>query len=190
MTQILHNIQRVQRHLNFFRLGVFEHAMGTNIFFAENTDPPPMDPNFESIPSTMYKYHSQTDKVLKMERIFITPKQDNDEDDDTTEEQCEEDDIPNESYLEALNHFLKPRELPPRTMSGSDILKPAEFKAFFRPQLDEVAVDEQSEQVNDSMETNDNNEMIETSASEASGSATTELSAAQVKIENIKLEQQ
>lgn len=166
--------------------------MGTNVFFTENPNPPPMDPNFESIPSTMYKYHSQTDKVLKMERIFITPKpNDTEDEEEPIETQTEDEDVvPTESYLEALNHLLKPDEIPPRVLSGSDILKPIEFRTFFRPQLNQEDEEEQSETGIDSMETSDNNERCETNASEANGSEPTDVGPTPIKIEKIKQEQQ
>lgn len=164
--------------------------MGTNIFFEENPNPPPMDPNFETIPSTIYRYHSQSDKVLRMERIFITPKQDTEEEEDeAVETQSDEDVVPNESYLDALNHFLKPGELPPRVMSSSDIIHPMEFQTFFRPQL-QAADEEPSGEQTDSVETNDNNERTETDANEAGGSAPMEISLSQLKVESIKQEQQ
>lgn len=178
-------------------VGVFDLAMGTNVFFSEDPNPPPMDANFETIPSTVYRYHSQTDKVLRMERIFITPKEDNDEgeeeEDEVIETQSDEDVIPNESYLEALNHFLKPGELPPRVMSNSDIIMPIEFQTYFRPQLNQVADEEQSEGINDSVETSDNNDRTETnatSASEAGKVEPMEISLSHLKIETIKQEQQ
>lgn len=162
--------------------------MGTNVFFTEDTDPPSMDPIFESIPSTMYKYFTQTDKVLKMERLFVTPNQNNQED-ELNETQSDEDVVPNESYLEALNKFLPPGQLPPRVLSGSDILKPAEFQSFFRPQINQVADDEHSERVVEPMETEmvDNNERIEATPI---GSDLTEVNTHQLKIETIKQEKQ
>lgn len=163
--------------------------MGTNVFFSENPDPPPMDPNFESIPTTMFKYHSKTDKVLRMERIFITPKQDNEEEDEPTETQSD-DDVPQESYLEALNHLLKPGELPPRTLSGSDILKPGEFQTFFRPQLNQIDDKDKDEGMDETVEISENNERTESNVSEASGSEAMEVSLAKVKIETIKQEKQ
>lgn len=162
--------------------------MGTNLFFTEDTNPSSMDPNFETIPSTMYKYFTQTDKVLKMERLFVTPNKEIEED-ELIETQSDEDVVPNESYLEALNQFLAPGQLPPRTLSGSDILKPAEFQSFFRPQLNQVVDDEQSEVMDEQtdmvmMEHNDKTEGA------ASGSDSTEINMHQVKIEKIKQEQQ
>lgn len=67
-----------------------------------------------------------------MERIFITPKQDNSQ---PTEAQPDEDVVPTESYSEALNHFLKWDERPPRSLTGADVLRPSEFHDFFRPKL-------------------------------------------------------
>ncbi|KAG4065530.1 hypothetical protein HA402_013300 [Bradysia odoriphaga] len=181
----------VQVNNKIFR-GTFEHAMGTNVFFTPDPNPPPMDPNFETIPSTMYKYHSQTDKVLRMERMFITPKQDNDE---LTETQSDEDVVPTESYSDALNHFLKLDELPPRTLTGSDVLKPSEFHDFFRPQLnnenDEPPND--SEMMMDAAEVNDNDDRTENNLSEVGdgcdddGSTETTIP---MKIETIKQEKQ
>lgn len=150
------------RNLSIRLTGVFEHAMGTNVFFSVDPDPPPMDPNFQTVPATMYEYHSQTDKVIKMERIFITPKQDNELDEESVEPQSDEDVVPNESYSDALNQFLKPGELPPRTLSGSDVIKPVEFQSFFRPQLDELVDGEgRSKEVIDPIVVDDNKEMAE-----------------------------
>ncbi|XP_037037139.1 uncharacterized protein LOC119074897 [Bradysia coprophila] len=182
----------VQVNNKIFR-GTFEHAMGTNVFFTPDPDPPSMDPNFEPIPSTMYKYHSQTDKVLRMERMFITPKQENDE---LTETQSDEDVVPTESYSDALNHFLKLDELPPRTLTGSDVLKPSEFHDFFRPQLNNEDEDEPqnaSETVMDATETNDNEDRAESNLSEVDdggddGKSTETTSP--MKVETIKQEKQ
>lgn len=177
-------------------LGTFEHAMGTNVFFAENPSPPPMDPNFESIPSTMYKFVSQTNKVLKMERIFISPKKDNEEE-ELTNTLDDEDDVPNESYADALNHFLSPGELPPRTLTGADVIKPVEFQSFFRPQLETVTSeqpDEQSdiidEEANASMATNDNSTTKDTSQLDAVESGSMEVNIKREKIETVNQEQQ
>lgn len=144
--------------------------MGTNVFFTTDPNPPPMDPSFESIPSTMYKYYTQTDKVLKMERIFITPKQ---LDDEPTEAQSDDDAVPTESYSDALNHFLKWNELPPRKLTGSDVLRPSEFHEFFRPQLnnDEDEPGNSSEAVWNATETNDNDDRTESNLSEVGDAA-------------------
>lgn len=181
-----------------FPTGSFDHAMGTNVFFSTDPNPPAMDPNFETVPSTMYEWHSQTNKVLKMERIFITPKQDNEEEAaDGMESPNEDDVVPNESYSEALNHFLNHGEEPPRTLSGSDVIKPVEFQTFFRPKLN--AADGESEEnqegraVNESVEDDENNERNnETSVSEEAevGDESEPSTSSPMKIDSIKQENQ
>lgn len=51
--------------------GNFEHAIGTMLFFDENPVPPPSLENYETTPDKWYKYLCKTDRVLRMDRIFI-----------------------------------------------------------------------------------------------------------------------
>lgn len=112
--------------------------MGTNVFFKESDIPASGDPNYELVPEKMFEYFNHTNKVLKMNRIFIDRKG-NDIKPDTTSvtssaqqgEKSDSSDLSDDedgpikftkSYSDALNQFLKPGELPPRTLDESDEL--------------------------------------------------------------------
>ena len=56
--------------LQFYE-GTFEDAVGTYMFF-EKENKKPVEDEFETEPNI--KYVAKTRKVLKMERIFVTPK--------------------------------------------------------------------------------------------------------------------
>lgn len=55
--------------------GSFEHAIGTHVFFEQNHIPPPSLDNYETIPDKWYKYANQTDRILRMNRIFVKAKE-------------------------------------------------------------------------------------------------------------------
>lgn len=90
--------------------------MGTHCFFSESKRPGGIeDACFQELPAKLYDYFAKTDKVLKMQRIFVEEKE--------TEANSElaEGEIENlehlhitKTYSEALNQFLKPGEQPPR----------------------------------------------------------------------------
>ncbi|KAJ6634257.1 General transcription factor 3C polypeptide 6 [Pseudolycoriella hygida] len=175
----------VQVNNKMFR-GVFEHAIGTNVFFTDDPNPPSADPNLVSIPSTMYKYHSKTDKVLKMQRIFITPKNDDEMEEESTE--TDEDVVPDESYSEALDHFLKPGETAPRVLAGVDVMLPPDIENYFRSKRSEN-VDEGNEE--DALQSEESSNLIETNASEAGGPQpmdVNDVNISQVKIERTEKE--
>lgn len=124
---------------DIFTTGTFEFAMGTNVFFRESDIPASLDPNYELVPDKMFEYFNHTNKVLKMNRIFIDRKGSDIKPDATTliassaqqDEKSDSSDLSGDedgtikltkSYAEALNQFLKPGELPPRTLDESDEL--------------------------------------------------------------------
>lgn len=102
--------------------------MATMLFLNENHRPPEPDPNFHDLPRRMFQYMAQTDKVLKMKRIFIEEVGAIDED----ELLLAKGEVANlehlrvtKTYEEALNQFLLPDEKPPRefpkpTTEGDD----------------------------------------------------------------------
>lgn len=97
--------------------------MGTNVFFTECDKPPKTDPNFRELPPKTYKYFTKSNKVLKMNRIFVeeVPKNKS----ETSERAQESEKKGNEdiehlrvtkTYEEALNQFLRPGESAPRAI--------------------------------------------------------------------------
>ncbi|XP_058823833.1 uncharacterized protein LOC131684732 isoform X2 [Topomyia yanbarensis] len=55
--------------------GSYDFAMGTNVFLEEDAKTKSLiDPLYSPDPEKVYKYAGQSTKVLKMQRIFITPK--------------------------------------------------------------------------------------------------------------------
>lgn len=48
--------------------------MGTMLFFDENPIPPASLENYETVPDKWYKYLTKTDRVLRMNRIFVDAK--------------------------------------------------------------------------------------------------------------------
>ncbi|XP_065081657.1 uncharacterized protein LOC135704148 [Ochlerotatus camptorhynchus] len=102
--------------------GSYDFALGTNVFLEEddekkNTNDPLYNPN----PPKFYKYSGQGNKVLRMKRIFTTPKTDvatvKTEPADTTEESRTtqtERYLVTRSYEEALNLHLPVGCNPPR----------------------------------------------------------------------------
>lgn len=102
--------------------GTYDYAMGTNVFFSESTQPPEPDPNFRELPDKMFEYFGETNKVLKMKRIFVEERGKSAEDSMDT-------DLPEtlaklrvtKTYGEALNQFLQPGEEPPRIIQDDVI---------------------------------------------------------------------
>lgn len=93
--------------------------MATMLFLNENTQPREPDPNFQEPPRRIFQYLAQSDKVLKMKRIFIEEIGAVDED----ELLLADGEVANlehlrvtKSYSEALNQFLGPDEKPPREL--------------------------------------------------------------------------
>lgn len=104
--------------------------MATMLFLNENTQPREPDPNFQEPPRRIFQYMAQSDKVLKMKRIFIEEIGAVDED----ELLLADGEVANlehlrvtKTYSEALNQFLGPDEKPPRELStpGDETLKDA-----------------------------------------------------------------
>lgn len=90
--------------------------MGTNVFFSENPQTPETDMNFQDVPSKLYDYFAQTNKVLKMKRIFVEDQKENTNCDGEIENL--EHLRVTKTYEEALNQFLKPGELQPRKIDN------------------------------------------------------------------------
>lgn len=102
--------------------GSYDFALGTNVFLEEdeerkNTN----DPLYNADPPKFYKYSGQGNKVLRMKRIFTTPKADvatvKKEPADTTEESRSTESeryLVMRSYEEALNLHLPLGCYPPR----------------------------------------------------------------------------
>lgn len=91
--------------------------MATMLFLNETTHPPEPDPNFQEPPRRTFQYLAQSDKVLKMKRIFIEEIGAVDEE----EILLAEGEVANlehlrvtKTYEDALNQFLLPDEKPPR----------------------------------------------------------------------------
>lgn len=96
--------------------------MATMLFLNETAHPPEPDPNFQEPPRKTFEYLAQSDKVLKMKRIFIEEIGAVDEDDLL----LAEGEVANlehlrvtKTYEEALNQFLLPDEKPPREFPKS-----------------------------------------------------------------------
>lgn len=102
--------------------GMYEYSMATMLFLNETARSRESDPNFQEAPRKMFEYLAQSDKVLKMKRIFIEEIGAIDED----EILLAEGEVANlehlrvtKTYEEALNQFLLPDEKPPRELPKS-----------------------------------------------------------------------
>lgn len=96
--------------------------MGTNLFFTEDNTTVTGDPNYENVPEKLYQFYCKTNKVLKMNRIFIERK-------DEANKESGEENMNNEdtqtfkitkNYADALNQFLGPGESQPRALEEAD----------------------------------------------------------------------
>lgn len=100
--------------------------MGTNVFFAEDDNPPMVDEIYQKNPDKFYKCLGKTDKVLKFQRILVAPKENPDEIVTEEPEDQTKYDI-HKTYEQALNQFLSPGEQPPRRiphdMNGEHLIK-------------------------------------------------------------------
>uniref|UniRef100_A0A1Q3FA57 Proteinral transcription factor 3c polypeptide 6 n=1 Tax=Culex tarsalis TaxID=7177 RepID=A0A1Q3FA57_CULTA len=112
--------------------GSYDFALGTNVFLEEDLEgKAAIDPLYSSNPEKLYKFAGQSSKVLKMKRIFVTPKPNETASDvkvkpeptDELEESNEKDDstakdkeryIVRQNYEEALNLHLPEGVYPPR----------------------------------------------------------------------------
>ncbi|XP_058446164.1 uncharacterized protein LOC131427197 [Malaya genurostris] len=57
--------------------GSYDFALGTNVFLEEDVEAKnSIDPLYSPNPNKVYKYAGQSSKVLKMQRIFVSPKTD------------------------------------------------------------------------------------------------------------------
>lgn len=102
--------------------------MGTNVFFIESEKPREVDPNFHEPPPKLYEYLTKSNKVLKMNRIFVEEiPQSKSETIDSAQYVNKKDDADIEhlkvtkTYEEALNQFLRPEEKPPRNIAAKEI---------------------------------------------------------------------
>ncbi|EAT45353.1 AAEL003390-PA [Aedes aegypti] len=107
--------------------GSYDFAMGTNVFLEEDPEAKSkIDPLYSLDPPKMYKYGGQSQKVLKMKRIFATPKADvatikTEPEADLLEETkttMDERYLVTRSYEEALNLHLPFGCFPPRFIEG------------------------------------------------------------------------
>ncbi|XP_001851019.2 guanine nucleotide-binding protein-like 3 homolog [Culex quinquefasciatus] len=113
--------------------GSYDFAIGTNVFLEEDPEgKAAIDPLYSPNPEKLYKYSGQSSKVLKMKRIFVTPKTEQPAATDVkvkpepTDELEEPDEIDNatskekeryivrQNYEEALNLHLPEGVYPPR----------------------------------------------------------------------------
>ncbi|XP_062563188.1 uncharacterized protein LOC134226437 [Armigeres subalbatus] len=102
--------------------GSYDFALGTNVFLEEDeVAKSNLDPLYSPNPPKMYKYSGKSNKVIKMKRIFATPKTDatikTEPDAPATEESRSVDNercLVTRSYEEALNLHLPLGGLPPR----------------------------------------------------------------------------
>lgn len=96
--------------------------MGTNVFFHEVENQSSADPNFELVPEKMFDIFCKTNKILKMNRIFVEEREtDADHQTHATDDPTV---LLTKSYGNTLNQFLKPGEEPPRQLDADE--------AFFR----------------------------------------------------------
>lgn len=91
--------------------------MGTNLFFAEGSEPTDPDPNFKELPKKMYRYYGKSDKVLKMKRIFVEEVDEGAQNGGTGDTENPEHCRVKKTYEEALNQFLKPGQTQPRSLA-------------------------------------------------------------------------
>lgn len=136
---LLHIFQIINNScfLNF--LGTYDYSLGTNIFFTENPKyNEELDPILFKKTKKMFSYMGKSTKVLQMQRIFVQPvKQTNDErkpiPESTTEDISATSKMQKQnrcklekSYSEALDQLLLPGEKPPRQLLPSDYAIPGE----------------------------------------------------------------
>lgn len=103
-------------------LGTYVDAIGTNMFFVEDPNPPKTDNIFERTTEKSFSLQATTSKVIQMNRIFIEPRSN-----ETAEIAAEEVQGPSvrrkftveQTYQEALDKLLKPGHLPPRTVTDA-----------------------------------------------------------------------
>lgn len=109
--------------------------MGTNVFFIESDKPRGSDPNFREHPAKSYEYFNKSNKVLKMNRIFVEEITQDASEQATTStvaiKKDPEEDVEllkvTKTYEEALNQFLRPGEEPPRSIPQK-VERPAAMK--------------------------------------------------------------
>ncbi|XP_055299881.1 general transcription factor 3C polypeptide 6 [Sitodiplosis mosellana] len=121
--------------------GAYEYSMGTHCFFSESKRPGGVeDACFQEMPAKLYDYFAKTDKVLRMQRIFVEEKE------SETDSELAEGEIENlehlhvsKTYSEALNQFLKPGEEPPREIQDSPDSEEEEQEEETRMEVDQIS---------------------------------------------------
>lgn len=105
-----------------FYQGDYEFATGTKLFFTESQEPPPQTKSeWESdVKIVPFEYVAKTNKVLKMNRVFITSKDNpagvnpEPESDNTSKYEV------TTTYAEVLSRFLPAEMEPPRMISEEE----------------------------------------------------------------------
>ena len=90
---------------NIFK-GNYDYAMGTDVFFVKDNDPPKRDPLFEPTCKQMYKYFAKTNRVINFQRMFV---ESNTEESKETAEPIDEEPKPSTSAAAAAE-ILKRKE--------------------------------------------------------------------------------
>ncbi|XP_055548977.1 uncharacterized protein LOC129732275 [Wyeomyia smithii] len=104
--------------------GSYDFALGTNVFLEEDTEAKKsIDPLYSPDPARVFKYSGQSNKVLKMQRIFVTPKTEvvnvkNEPGSGQETDQYREKEryLVTRTYEEALNLHLPEGQYPPRSI--------------------------------------------------------------------------
>lgn len=143
-----------------FYQGDYEFATGTKLFFTEFQDPPQTKNDWESDPNSKivpFEYIAKTNKVLKMNRVFITSKEDlervNPELDNENTSKYEI----TTTYAEVLSRFLPPAMEPPRMISETE--NGLELMKKTLQEIDDRTDDEESiEEVIESRNVNEMND--------------------------------
>ncbi|XP_053696215.1 uncharacterized protein LOC128743628 [Sabethes cyaneus] len=116
--------------------GSYDFALGTNVFLEEDAEAKAKaDPLYSPDPPRIFKYYGQGNKVLKMQRIFVTPKTEviNVKPEPGTSQEAEqlrerERYLVTRTYEEALNLHLPEGQYPPRHIdpenNGEKIVHP------------------------------------------------------------------
>lgn len=96
--------------------------MGTQLFFAEDPDPPKSENIFERTAEKLFKLVATTEKQINMKRIFVVPKTEDKNDEEETEDPnklTQKVVVLERTYQEALELLLKPGQVAPRTVVDS-----------------------------------------------------------------------
>lgn len=102
--------------MGFFS-GEYEDTIGTHIFFEEDAEHSAQDPLYSRNPKTMYKYMNKTNKVLKMRRIFLESRDDENRMEEGTSTENSSKYQVTKTYQDTLCQLLKPGHAPPHYLS-------------------------------------------------------------------------